>query len=35
MPEAALGFRVQQYGIQSFLGLFKRRQALASTADIR
>jgi putative DNA methylase len=29
MPEAALGFRVQQYGIKDFLGLFTKRQALA------
>lgn len=29
MPEAALGFRVQQYGIENFLDLFTRRQALA------
>jgi putative DNA methylase len=29
LPEAALGFRVQQYGIKDFLGLFTRRQAFA------
>jgi len=29
MPEAALGFRVQQYGIKNFLDLFTKRQALA------
>lgn len=29
MPNAALGFRVQQYGIHNFLGLFTKRQALA------
>ena len=29
MPEAALGFRVQQYGISNFLDLFTKRQALA------
>lgn len=29
MPEAALGFRVQQYGLKNFLDLFTRRQAYA------
>jgi putative DNA methylase len=29
MPDAALGFRVQQYGIRNFLGLFTKRQALS------
>jgi putative DNA methylase len=29
MPEAALGFRVQQYGIKNFLDLFTKRQAFA------
>ena len=29
MPEAALGFRVQQYGINNFRDLFTRRQAFA------
>jgi putative DNA methylase len=29
MPDGALGFRVQQYGIHNFLGLFTKRQALA------
>lgn len=35
MPDAALGFRVQQYGIHNFLGLFTKRQAfsLAVFAD--
>ncbi len=28
MPKAALGFRVQQYGIKNFLELFTKRQAL-------
>jgi putative DNA methylase len=29
MPEAALGFRVQQYGINNFLQLFTKRQAFS------
>ena len=36
MPRAALGFRVQQYGVQNFIDLFTRRQAntLATFAQI-
>jgi putative DNA methylase len=29
MPDAALGFRVQQYGITNFLDLFTKRQAIS------
>lgn len=32
MPGAALGFRVQQYGINNFLDLFTRRQAFSVNA---